>query len=114
MLRLLQQVICSAIRVAAEPRTLCHRLGITEEVYTGIMAENQHERVCRLVEMLQKDLEDSMYDWDGEGGCSLHMPGCESFAARLARDGEAMVAITGLSITDLRLLDYVVYAMTGS
>ena len=104
VLRLLQSTICSVIRVAAEPHALCARIGITVEQYAALMAESKPHRLVRLQEMLRGegfiDVRDELAALEGETEV-VYPSRLETFAQRLARDGEAMAALVGLTVNDL-------------
>ena len=52
LLRQLEACCTSSVRLAAEPRSLCARIGLPESLYAQLMLMNQPMRVDRLREQI--------------------------------------------------------------
>ena len=96
LLRQLEACALSSIRLSADPRKLCARIGMPEELYSQLMLMNQPMRVDRLRQQII-DYNDTNELHPLDGG----FPGAETFAAMLVHDAEALAGFTGLTIDDL-------------
>ena len=74
------------------------------------MAESKPHRVGRLVELLRAEGFTDVCDWvdalegeaEGREAEAVYPSRLETFAERLARDGEALATLVGLTVEDLR------------